>query len=381
MPAWHDTDFYIGAQGLGVWTSVLLAVTFGILLYPGLFVCAVVSAVDALKHVRRALAVEASARARDLRPGPTIVHGVVTENLEAPPAADVPIRPTASRHAGPREEQDAWTETSREVKLRPFAMRHDGGAVIRVEPGEEALLADDLSLTADTHLVGLTRVAEMRVGASVYVDGILVPPAPGDGAYRGGEASFTMQPPARGCVRVSREPRDRPHEVRARIHGKWAVGLTAALVFIDGVCFGSYFRGRAMGYVEEGRVTDVSTWTTTEKHGFPRRWGPVDHWGVSAVIGDRAQPSGRVEVSEAAYREATAVRAQGGVATLPFVVVAGSHTLWVGQEPTAPLLLSELLPTFLFVAGFLVPLFYAASVKRARPGFMRSAVIEGARVD
>jgi hypothetical protein len=366
MPSWHDTDFYTGPDCMSVGVSVFLATIFGIALFPGLFAYAVLSALAARKQIRHALDVETGASRRELRPGMTVVRGVVQGDLESPPVVRVQIQQQGRQYTVKSGVRHKWTETSREVEARPFSLRLDSGAVIHVEPGEQVFLVDDLFVVPHDHTIGRSRVAELRVGANVYVEGVLFPPAQSGGAYRGGEAAFTMRPRSGSSLLISREPLEKRHQLRASVHTKWAVGLAVALVFVDWLCLGSYFRGLVTGRIEEGRITDVVTWTVSGKH------GPVRHWGVVAAIGAEAQPSGRVEVSPAEYTEAKAMKDRGVVPTAPFVVVPGSDKVWIGQEATAPAFAGILL----FMAAFGVPFAYFVYTMHHRPWYERKKVID-----
>src|SRR5580698_10247314 len=130
MPSWHDTDFYTGPDCASVGVSIFLAAIFGIALFPGLF------ALAARKQIRHALDVETGAGTRDLRPGMTVVRGVLTGDLEAPPVVRVHIRQTGRQYTVKSGVRHKWTETSREVEARPFSLRLDSGAVVHVEPGQ-----------------------------------------------------------------------------------------------------------------------------------------------------------------------------------------------------------------------------------------------------
>lgn len=115
-----------------------------------------------------------------------------------------------------------WTETERETRARPFYLRHDTGARIRVEPPDDVLLVDTLDQKEWLHSSKRKLRAELLPGERVVVEGRLHrapdPEEVGETAgYRqAATTGWTMKPSPQKGMHVSTESLSRRHELRAR---------------------------------------------------------------------------------------------------------------------------------------------------------------------
>ena len=365
LPPLHDTDFYLAPDQVGVLGTTLTVALVGVIGLPLLLAMALIWRRAALLHAREALAAEAGADTRVLRPGKTVVRGEVLGDA-ATPCVSVRIHQSGSEYSAKSGQRHKWTEFERVVEAKPFPLKLASGATVRVEPDQGVLLVDWLGTEARPGMTQRTRVAELRPRTRVYVDGQLVPPPRGD-AYRGGDPTFTLRPRRDAPMVISVEPLEERHRAHARAHGQWAIGLLVAVVFVNVVLFGSFWRASALGSVQLAGVAKLSTWKTTSKG------HTTIHYGVLPSFGPKAPVVSEVaEVSSAAYQEASSANERGRPARLPFVVIAGSESRWVGLRPTIHLLV--LIASWM--ALLLLPLGYFLWVRHHRPWYERKRVVD-----
>jgi hypothetical protein len=192
-----------------------------------------------------------------------------------------------------------------------------------------------------------------------------VPPPPGD-AYRGGAATFSLRRGRDAPVLISVERLEQRHEDRARRHAGWAACLVAALLLTNGLLFGSFWHASAFGRVEMGDVAKMRTWTTTSKG------RSTTHYGVAASFAKDGPAATVAEISWRAYEETNAELVADGRAQLPFVVIPGSNTLWVGLQPT--------IHVFALIVAWmgmlLLPFGYVAWMRHHRPWYERKKVVD-----
>jgi len=145
----------------------------------------------------------------------------------------------------------SWRETARRVRAVPFILRELRGARVRVEPNETAMLVDGLDRVERHGKRHRTKFAELTAGEEIYASGELVPVASG-GAYRGGDETFLLRPPARGRMLLSTEPLGARFR-RTATHARY--GLTACFVFF--VAFALLDLGYHLRMFEGERETGV----------------------------------------------------------------------------------------------------------------------------
>jgi hypothetical protein len=364
LPPLHDTDFYLAPEQVGVLGTTLTVALVGIIGLPMLLATALVRRRDALLRAREALAAEAGADTRVLRPGKTVVHGEVLGDAQLP-CVSIRIRQSGRNYTVKNGTRHKWTETGRVVEARPFPLKLATGATVQVEPDQGVLLVDWLGTEARPGTTERIRVAELRPPTRVYVEGELIPP-PRTDAYRGGDATFALRPRRDAPMLISVEPLEARHLARARRHGQWAIGLLVAVVFANVVLFGSFWRGSVMGSVQMADVAKLSTWKTTNKG------RTTIHYGVLPSFGPQTTARQVTEVSAPAYQEASYAITEGGTAQLPFVVIQGSETRWVGLRPT----IHVFVLVVSWMAALILPFAYLLWVRHHRPWYERKKVVD-----
>jgi hypothetical protein len=360
----HETDFYIAPDQISAFGTTLTVALVGVIGLPALLATALLRRREAVLRAREALAAEAGADTRVLRTGKTVVHGEVLGEAGAP-CVSIRIQQSGREYTVKSGKRHKWTEVERVVEAKPFTLRLASGATVHVEPDQDVLLVDWLGTEAHPQMTQRTRVAELRAHTHVFIDGELVAPPRGD-AYRGGDPTFTLRPRRDAPMLISVEPLEQRHLARARGHGKWALGLALAFVLANVVLFGSFWRASALGRVEMADVAKLHTWTTTNKG------RSTNHYGVVASFGTAESSTPVTEISWPAYQEANSAVVSDGHAQLPFFVIAGSDTRWVGLRPTIHVF--ALIVTWM---GLLIlPVAYFLWVRHHRPWYERKKVVD-----
>jgi len=319
---------------------------------------------EARLHAAEAKAAEAGMDARVLRPGKTVLRGKVLGEGTAP-VVSVCITQVGRDYKVKSSPRHKWTEVSRQVEAQPFTLCLASGENVRVEPAGDAFLVDRLETEEQPLSHERKRVARLRPGERVYVEGVLVAPL-ATGAYRStaGETAFTLRPVTGQRLLVSTEPLERRHEGHATLQTWWALALAACFAVVNLAAFGSFWRASFEGSIVSMHVDELRTWTVKGKRSSTPRYGVM-------VGGDKRKAE---EVSHAAYVEAEALRDAAGGASMPFVVVRGDagDTRFVGVRPT--------LNTGLCIVAWAVLTFavvaYFASIQHRRPWYEREKVVD-----
>ncbi|MBL8605454.1 MAG: hypothetical protein JNK72_26220 [Myxococcales bacterium] len=218
-----------------------------------------------------------------------------------------------------------WNEKARQVRARPFYLRHPSGARVRVEPGQQVVLIDRLSQRAWVEPAVRRMRASLAPGSFVLVEGTLSTGhdpenAAAQGGYRDGALGWSMVPRPDGSMEVCCEPPARRHALRARGLGrslKWAA-LTMILGLAPAVGF---FSRLVLGSDESLYLQRTATWTTRS-----RRGGTAHHYGMYVTRPRGGWANERYELDEDDY-----VRLEQ---------LSGPAEVWMRVVPDSPALTS-----------------------------------------
>ncbi|MDI3284121.1 hypothetical protein [Polyangium sp. 15x6] len=279
-----------------------------------------------IRRARRA-AVEADAVIKPKAPlfeGARFVAGTVELAQGESDAVRVTISQEGSEESDKNNNKThTWTETERETRARPFYLRHDTGARVRVEPPEDVLLVDTLDQKEWLHSSKRKLRAELLPGERVIVEGrlhkALDPEGIGETAgYReAATMGFTMKPSLQKGMHISTESLSRRHELRARAFFWTCVGV-GFLGLVMNIPLGTYrlrvFLGENVVATYFGKrtyETNNGKGQTTVHHGVDVRY--------ESPTGT-AHLSRRIEIDEDDYME------------LP----GGPGEIWIRHVPSLP---------------------------------------------
>lgn len=228
-----------------------------------------------------AVRAEAAGTVLGPRPGLTTLVGTV-ESDEAAPVAVLRITETGTEWQGESGWNHSWTEAERSLEARPFVLRPATGERVRVEPGRDVSLVDDLSHVERLGPRRRAREARIERGDTVRACGALrgAPRAGREagGPYRGDEEAWTLGAPPGGALLLSTKPLLELHrgaERRARgLLGILVVGLALQQAAAGHEYYPLLLRGRAR--VGEVRGLEPITVTTTDEDGHRTRHHRVE---------------------------------------------------------------------------------------------------------
>ena len=358
----HDTDFYTAADRASVFMSALTVAVIGVLALPGLLAFALANVRAARIRAWEARKAEDGGKAATLRPGKVVLTGKV---MGAPGTAVVTITiwQSGREYTVKNGRRHKWTEINREVDARPFTLELETGEEVLVEPGKDVFLVDYLGTLERPAAHERTRVAVLRPGETVHVEGRLVAP-PRSGPYRAGGTPFTLRAAPGERLLISVEHLQQRHLDRAEFHRKWVIGLTAAIAALHVGLFAPYWAESILGHVEELPVQETHTWTTTNKgHQTP-------HYGIR-VTPSTAAGAILEEVSAHAFTEIYAAKGKREI-QVPIIVVPGFVFIGLGERPTLNGF-ACVLPWFA-VLGIIIG--YFATARHVRPWYEREKVID-----
>jgi len=188
---------------------------------------------------------------------------VVTGSVEVDPSHGVAIRTEIDQQGScwlyKGKTQYKWEETARRVVARPFSLRLDDGALVDVEPSEDALVVDPLDQVKVHDPSHRTIAAEFKQGERVRVVGRLfekgMPDATG-GNYRGSVLRRqVLRSPPRSRMLLSSEPLGARFRNRARFHARWLAAACLVLVLVQCGLLSAYNMRKWMGITVTGTVT------------------------------------------------------------------------------------------------------------------------------
>jgi hypothetical protein len=224
-------------------SSMLLVYGTGGVLALGLVATALVVHAHQKKRGRqaeRAFTCENSA----LEAGQAAVRGTVEFAAGSDSAFRVEIEQEGSESRVENGWACSWTERSREVSARAFYLRLPSGERVRVEPGRDTLLMDDLTATRQTGPTSRLRIAELEQGEQVVASGHLerdLDPESREGGYRRQGVGWVMRAPATGRLVLSSKPLHPPFYRRARIALVEALCVFVAAVPCHGLLLDYHF--------------------------------------------------------------------------------------------------------------------------------------------
>lgn len=263
-----------------------------------------------VREIRRARsAAKAAERANDrstpLFDGARFVAGTVELAQGERLAIRVTVIQDGTEHSTKNGKYHVWKERDRTTKARPFYLRHESGARIRVEPPEDVLLVDALDQKEwlDRHERRLR--AELLPGEHAIVEGILRrehDPEEG-GAHVGyrqaASQGWVLKPGRHGRMHVSTEDLSRRHVLRARAF-KFALAWMVFAALIAQAPLAPY---RARVFLGKNVIADYSGkssyQTRTSKGGVQTHYIAKVWYGAAG--GEREYLDAEIDVGD--YRD------------------------------------------------------------------------------
>jgi len=365
----QPTITYVPSQRAGQSASVAAADVWGALVLGGLLLAALLWR---RTHQRRAIAArEAEATGHALRPGVSVISGVVaTEDDSDGWAVSIEIDQEAREWKAKQNWHVTWQEVARRTEVRPFYIVRPGGDRVRVEPNTNVFLIDQLDgEVREPSAARRTRTARLTPGESVYASGVLTRARdPQTGGYRDGEG-WVLRPQPGAKMLISTEPQSKRHERRARFHRGWIIALGICIALVHGGLFATFHLLELGGQVVTAQVTNTSTFQVWVKPRSSRGYWrthyvveaeyPDDHGQLHAV---------RDETNWAFYNSLRRVDAQ----TVPFRVLPSLRLAQIG--PVATLDVWKI--AVAMVIYFLLLLLYPLTSVRSRPWYDKRRVVE-----
>ncbi len=311
-----------------------------------------------------------------LRDGPAAVMGVVeTDPGPEAPAVAVTIYQRGTEAQNKGQWSHNWSEVKREVWARPFWIRRDDGAVVRVEPDQATVLRDDLSREQRYSIDARTRHAELQRGERVFATGVLAGAALAqpNAAYRGMQGTPTLRAAPGTPLMVSTELPGDTFAKRALFHLKWLV----ALVVVGGTLAMTVFPKVELlavdGVSVMARPTQTRQWMVWVKPKNRRGyWSP--RYAVRAEYTFRDGQTVSLE-DDCGYGLHACVTA-GQCARVPFVVSANMPSVhMLGSHASLTVGRAMILGLALVILG----ISYPASAASTRPWYLRKRVNDHGR--
>lgn len=228
----------------------------------GLFVVATV----ALRRWRRQRGAAARAQASfdpgaALVPGETVIAGTVEREAGASVAVRVELDQEASEWENSGIWVHEWTETGRKVHTHPFYLRHASGHRVRVEPGGDVMLVDEMDAVIRLDLARRIRIAELLPGERIFAVGELRrAPDAEVSVWRGGcnevREGYVLVPPRGSRMLLSSEPLGERFARRAAFHRRWGVAALVAAIAIN-VVTAPVIARCLLGETVDARVTHL----------------------------------------------------------------------------------------------------------------------------
>lgn len=201
--------------------------------------------------------------------GEAVIHGTVS-SVEHEGAA---VRLTITQHGvsvKPKKGSwtTTWTETERTLESQPFYLKTDAGLEIRVEPGRQVRLVDDLHTRPVRDGRFRDRVAELTVGEEVYASGVLAPATErrASGGYRDEKPRLELRPRSAGAaVHISTKPLTERYTQAAAARILWMVLLAVTTLAVQALA-APYHLARVFGVDETARVASQRQKHSDEEH-------------------------------------------------------------------------------------------------------------------
>jgi len=218
-----------------------------------------------------------------LKLGETVISGLVERAEGSGTAVRVEIDQYGEESESSGVWSHKWTEKNRRVLVEPFYVRLPSKVRVRVEPGEDVYLVDEMDGLVRVDLKHRTRYAELTPRERVFAAGVLTrgpdpEAAPGEG-YRGKREGYLLRPKPGGKMLLSSEALGDRFRERASFHLRWAMIIGMAAAAVHAIFFG-YEARRFLGSREDVVVEALVHYTTSSDN------GDVDHWRVDMVADD-----------------------------------------------------------------------------------------------
>jgi len=199
----------------------------------------------------------------------------VAGNVELAQGEEAAVRVTVTQSGTQTRTKNGythkWEETHRETLARPFYLRLESGARIRVEPPKDVLLVDSLDQREWIQPLERRVRAELRAGEHAIVEGVLrrsedpEEMASGKGYRQAAHPGWVMKPGPRG-MQISTEDLSRRHALRARAF-KWTIfWVVIAGIFMQIPLF-EYRRSFANGRSFVAEYLNKSSYTSRGSKG------------------------------------------------------------------------------------------------------------------
>ena len=342
---------------------IILAVLIGVAL--------VIAAVQLWVQRQRAQLARNAAAGGDIHaPGFAVVCGTVEMLDDAPFGVRIQIRQKGREWRTKHGWSHSWTETQRNVEVRPFQLTTASGAHVRVEPDARVFLVDGLDQTIDEGYAQRTRVAQLDAGETAAVSGVLLQAMiPGQfvGYRSGQQLGWTLRPHRAERMLISTEPLEQRYVRRMRLHRKWFMLLVGAALVIHGGLLLPFHVMMLSGQVVFVSDFKVRTWTTTSKGHTHRHYGVhgqyVDDKGVTHEVDDSISPYAWGQLSG---------NPPAAQVSLPFVVSSIAPGIYqVGTQPTGGISV-----VFSFALTVMSSIAYWVHTQATRAWYERKLVVE-----
>lgn len=279
----------------------------------------------ALRLAERA---EAQAQARPLTPGLAVLSGKVEVSREQPHALRVEVVQHGKESPSGRNKGSRWRETARRVDACVFYLVCDDGERVRVEPDEKVVFIAKLDETIRDSTTVRRRVATLRSGQRVSVEGALSR-AEDAGAGRDGSpgrAPWVLRP-HQGKMLVSSEGPGAAHRARAK---------RASLVFV--VIFAVLASPALLGYAARAvlgedtaaHVTARRSFTTSYKNRTSHIYEVTFETASGMTVTDHVEPrdwdsvreGAEIPVREVPFSSGLTYIGHGASLSLPMTIFA-----------------------------------------------------------
>lgn len=294
------------------------------------------------KRARARRADADSVASTPLEPGDAVLHGTV----ELAPGHSEAVRVEVEQTGFEGKDTHSWREHERRTSAQPFYLNDVRGERVRVEPGDDVQLVDELSGVRRVDALTRVRSAALEPGEPVYAVGQLVHGNDPDAAYRGGQRALVLRPPRNAPMLLSTEPLGEQLRRDGRLHRGFALAFAVVLVGLQLACAPFYAR-LLLSESATGQVTALRHHTTSANR------NTVDHYEVTVRL-----PGGGELVQDADI-DGWGTLAEG--ASVP--VRDAGFTAQLGDGPTVH---GFLLVAAIVLCG-LVSLSYLAGVKLSKP--------------
>ncbi|MFO0678748.1 MAG: hypothetical protein U0169_19605 [Polyangiaceae bacterium] len=294
-------------MSMGPTASVIVAYGFGFLAFAALALYAHHRFDQSRRRERHAKDVAAGTTTE--LDGLTTAHGVVSFDDGQDAAVRVAIHQDGVTRKGKHGPHHSWSESRREITLRPFYLLLDGGSMVRVEPEGRTVLVDDLDAGTRTGKNSRVRVAELSQNEAAYVTGEAVRgfnPRAADGtAFRGG-TGMVLGPPKGQPMFISTRPLTERHAQRASFFRGWRNGIVAAILLFQGVVFAKFTMLQFFGENLQAPVTANRYYTTRNKS------STVPHYEITVRVDPVSGSTSAFELDLGDYERVVRARSVAG---------------------------------------------------------------------